>query len=215
MLVIAVAGTGLAVLGAIAASPHLPFGVARRADPDPGLHADWFVLGLGALGLIAIVVAIASVEALHSTRIAPARRGRSAGCPGSPHVGRHGRRGASPRPRPPACGWRLSRAGPSTAPCRCDRRCSAWRSGRSGCVRCSCSPRASGQLSSTPRHYGWGFDFRAESIGDQACRTEMTAAHRGSPGSSRSGSSATRRCSSPATRRSAGSSGPRREGSDR
>ena len=34
----------------IAASPLLPFGVARRADPDPGLHADWQVLVTGRAG---------------------------------------------------------------------------------------------------------------------------------------------------------------------
>ena len=36
----------------VAASPLLPVGIARRADPNPGFHADWIVLlvGIAALG---------------------------------------------------------------------------------------------------------------------------------------------------------------------
>ena len=65
---IAIGGALLAVAGAIAASPLLPFGVARRADPDPGLHADWQVLSLGALAVVAVVLVISVVAALRSTR---------------------------------------------------------------------------------------------------------------------------------------------------
>jgi hypothetical protein len=54
---------GLAAAGvAIAMSFALPFGLARRADPDPGLHADWWVLGLGA-GLVMVAVALAALMA--------------------------------------------------------------------------------------------------------------------------------------------------------
>ena len=47
VLLIAAGGGLLAVLGAVAASPLLPVGVARRADPDPGFHVDWLVRGAG------------------------------------------------------------------------------------------------------------------------------------------------------------------------
>ena len=73
-VVIAIGGALLAVTGAVAASPLLPFGVARRADPDPGLHADWTVLSLGALAVVAGVLVITIVAALRSTRIAARRR---------------------------------------------------------------------------------------------------------------------------------------------
>ena len=45
-LVIAGAGVLLAVAVGLAASPLFPIGVARRADPNPGFHVDWLVLGL-------------------------------------------------------------------------------------------------------------------------------------------------------------------------
>ena len=40
-------GAGLAIPIAIALSPLFPLRVARRADPDVGLHADWPVLVAG------------------------------------------------------------------------------------------------------------------------------------------------------------------------
>jgi ABC-type lipoprotein release transport system permease subunit len=57
-----VALTGLmAAAGTVAigwaASAAFPFGLARRADPDPGLHADWMVLAVGALLVLVAVVA--------------------------------------------------------------------------------------------------------------------------------------------------------------
>lgn len=68
VLLIAASGTLVAVLGAVAASPLLPIGVARRADPDVGLHFDWVILGLGIVAVVAIVVAIAFLAALRSTQ---------------------------------------------------------------------------------------------------------------------------------------------------
>ncbi|HTL86093.1 MAG TPA: FtsX-like permease family protein [Acidimicrobiia bacterium] len=76
--VIAIGGAALAVVGAIAASPLFPNGLARRADPDPGVHADWMVLGLGALAIFAFVVVIAGISAYRSAAVANAdgARGR-------------------------------------------------------------------------------------------------------------------------------------------
>jgi ABC-type antimicrobial peptide transport system permease subunit len=67
-LLIAVGGGFLAVLGAVALSPLLPFGVARRADPDPGVHLDWLVLALGVVAVATVVLVVAFLAAFRSTR---------------------------------------------------------------------------------------------------------------------------------------------------
>ena len=67
-LVVAAIGAPIAVAAAIALSPLFPFGVARRADPDPGLHADWLVLGLGIIAILVAVLAIGVVAAVRATR---------------------------------------------------------------------------------------------------------------------------------------------------
>jgi ABC-type lipoprotein release transport system permease subunit len=67
-LIVAGAGLLLAVLGAIAMSPLYPIGVARRADPDPGLHVDGLVVTVGVVAIAAFIVAIALFAALRSTR---------------------------------------------------------------------------------------------------------------------------------------------------
>jgi ABC-type lipoprotein release transport system permease subunit len=75
-LIVAGAAALLAVVGALAASPLFPVGLARRADPDVGLHADWVVLLLG-LGLVAFVVlANALLAALRATRTPSPGRAR-------------------------------------------------------------------------------------------------------------------------------------------
>src|SRR5436190_8852955 len=79
-LPIAVAGSVLAGAAAWAASPMFPIGVARDAEPDPGLHADVLVLVAGVAAAIAIVLAIAATTAL----IAIARRERAFSRPALP-----------------------------------------------------------------------------------------------------------------------------------
>ncbi|HKY16176.1 MAG TPA: ABC transporter permease [Microthrixaceae bacterium] len=59
-----VAGVALA----ITASPLLPFGVAGRAEPNPGFSVDITVLLIGAIAIIAIVIASAWVVAWRSLR---------------------------------------------------------------------------------------------------------------------------------------------------
>jgi FtsX-like permease family len=68
-VVVSVGGPLLAVAGAIVLSPLFPFGVARRADPDVGVHADWFVLGLGALALFALMCGLIAVTAVRAARV--------------------------------------------------------------------------------------------------------------------------------------------------
>ena len=71
---IALAGAVLAGLGAILASPLFPLGVARRADPDVGLHVDWLVVLAGIALVGAVVVAIAFFAAWRATRPVAADR---------------------------------------------------------------------------------------------------------------------------------------------
>jgi hypothetical protein len=68
VLAIAVGGGLLAMLGAFAASPLLPFGLARRAEPDPGVHFDALVLVTGALTIMVVVLAIGAVASVRAAR---------------------------------------------------------------------------------------------------------------------------------------------------
>jgi hypothetical protein len=56
-------GTVLAVSGAVALSPRFPLGVARQAEPDPGVAFDGLALGVGALALLLLVAATGYVAA--------------------------------------------------------------------------------------------------------------------------------------------------------
>jgi putative ABC transport system permease protein len=67
-LLIAGGGGLLAVLGAILASPLFPIGLARRADPDVGFHADATALALGVVAVVGGVLTIAAVASYRSTR---------------------------------------------------------------------------------------------------------------------------------------------------
>lgn len=66
--VIAIGGAVLAVLAAVVLSPLFPLGLARTAEPDPGLALDGLVLfvGGGALGLV--VMALGLLAAWRSVR---------------------------------------------------------------------------------------------------------------------------------------------------
>jgi hypothetical protein len=66
VLLVTAAGALLAGLGAIALSPRFPVGVARQADPDVGVHADWTVLTAGVALLVLVIVAIGLIGALRA-----------------------------------------------------------------------------------------------------------------------------------------------------
>lgn len=53
---------------AYALSAFLPIGVPRIAEPDPGLHADLFVLGVGAAAVFAVSLLLAIPSALRARR---------------------------------------------------------------------------------------------------------------------------------------------------
>jgi ABC-type lipoprotein release transport system permease subunit len=151
------AGVGalLAVAGAIALSPLFPFGIARRADPDPGVHADWFALAPGAAGVVIFVFVVALAAAFRATRStdrATARRGR-----------------------PIADALGLSRLRPTVSngvrmafePGR-DERAVPLRSAFAGAVLGVLGVTAVlvfgaslTTLADTPRRYGWTWDFKA------------------------------------------------------
>jgi hypothetical protein len=90
----AVAGVGLAV----AASPLMPIGTARLAEPDPGVSADWAVLTAGVVAIVVLAVA----------RVAgPAWRLASSG--------NAGRAAASPAGRSKVAEWLAAAGAPVTA----------------------------------------------------------------------------------------------------
>ena len=55
-----VAGVGAGVALAIGASRWMPFGVAATKEPDPGVTADWLVLGIGLVVFPALTAAVAA-----------------------------------------------------------------------------------------------------------------------------------------------------------
>jgi hypothetical protein len=63
------AGACIAALGAWLASPLTPFGVAGRAEPDPGLRFDGLALGLGAIAMALVLGAIAIGVAWRDARM--------------------------------------------------------------------------------------------------------------------------------------------------
>ena len=80
-VLVAVGGGLLAVVGAVLVSPLFPFGVARRADPDPGFHIDWTVVAFGVLAVASVVGVIVFIAALRSTRRSGLETGAGAGHP--------------------------------------------------------------------------------------------------------------------------------------
>jgi hypothetical protein len=78
VMLVALCGSAIAAVGAVAASPLFPVGVARRADPDVGFHVDAVVLGVGTLVLLAAVLA---TTALGTWRVHAAQAARHAVAP--------------------------------------------------------------------------------------------------------------------------------------
>ncbi len=69
-------GPVVAVAVAVFASPLTPIGLARRAEPDPGIRLDPLVLALAAVATAAVVAASAAAAGVRATR---ERRARPAG----------------------------------------------------------------------------------------------------------------------------------------
>jgi putative ABC transport system permease protein len=74
---IAIVGAGAAIVAGVvmvALSPLTPFGPARTAEPQPGLHVDGIVLGLGMLGVALGVAALGAVPAWRAARVSTGAR---------------------------------------------------------------------------------------------------------------------------------------------
>jgi ABC-type lipoprotein release transport system permease subunit len=64
---IALGAAVLAVVGAVVASPLFPIGVARDAEPTPGVDVDALALGAGFLAVLAMVLGVGAVAAVVTT----------------------------------------------------------------------------------------------------------------------------------------------------
>jgi ABC-type lipoprotein release transport system permease subunit len=74
--VTAAVGAVTSILVAIALSPRFPIAVTRRYDFEPGFHADWPVLLLGAAALVVAVLVTAWITAEIRVRRRPVDRAR-------------------------------------------------------------------------------------------------------------------------------------------
>ncbi len=86
---IGLAGAVAGTLAALAVSPLLPVGLARVADPYPGMHADVLVFGLGAVAAVLVTVAATAWPAWRAVSAGPAAAGLGVPAP----AGAGGRRG--------------------------------------------------------------------------------------------------------------------------
>jgi len=68
-LVIALVGAVLAVGLAVIASPLTPIGVARKAEPDPGLDVAWAILAAGFVVTVLVVLLLALWPAWRNARV--------------------------------------------------------------------------------------------------------------------------------------------------
>lgn len=68
----------VAATAAIAISPLFPIGLARRAEPSPGVDADWPVLALGALLTLLVMLGAGALVGSGHQRVHTQRQGRLA-----------------------------------------------------------------------------------------------------------------------------------------
>jgi len=159
---IAVAGAAAAVGIALVASPLMPIGIARRAEPDPGLAVDGLVLGLGFASVVVLVVALAALSAARVHRLAD--RPAVGGEPGSRAapsaiVERLRRGGFSP---PAVAGVRMALEpgrGRNAVPARPALVGAAV--GVAGLIAALVFAASLDRLVTTPRLYGWNWDVAA------------------------------------------------------
>ncbi|MGZ8803878.1 MAG: ABC transporter permease, partial [Microbacterium sp.] len=168
-LLIAGGGALIAGGGAVLLSPRFPIGLARQAEPNPGLHADWTVLAIAIPLVVAVVLSIAFVAALRATRRdvfdrpSNAYRRTSAIVEGFAALGL----------RPTATnGLRMaiqSGRGEVAVPLR-----SAFVGavfGVAGVTAALVFAASLTHLTDTPRLYGWSFDLRSSVVTTQPCVT--------------------------------------------
>ncbi len=72
---VALLGALVGVLGAWLASPLLPMGLARKAEPDAGLHFDGLVLGAGFVAVVVLLLGITGLVAWRAALVLRDREG--------------------------------------------------------------------------------------------------------------------------------------------
>ncbi len=175
-LCIAFGGTALAAVGAVAASPLFPIGVARRADPDVGLHTDWVVLGFGVLAVTAVVLVIALLAAFRSAQVPSVDHANQARGRPSRIVDTAARVGLAPTV---TTGLRMALEpgrGERAVPIR-----SAFLGaviGILGITTVFVFSSSVGHLRTTPRLSGWTWDFTASGAADNSCGRQDHGLHR-------------------------------------
>ncbi|MCU1457654.1 MAG: hypothetical protein JWL73_1746 [Actinomycetia bacterium] len=153
---VAVAGGLLAVVGAVLASPILPFGLARQAEVDRGFHADWLVLGLGLVAVVGFVAAVGAVTAWRVAR--PRVSTRGAQLMGRPSVAARLAASAGATPRM-TTGLRMALE-PGTGSTSVPVRSAFFGAGMGtlGIVAVLVFSASLGSLVATPHRYGWSWD---------------------------------------------------------
>lgn len=155
--VAALVGAALGTVTAMLASPLLPFGIARRADPDPGFHVDLPVLAIGFAGaLIAFstATAVAAWFALRQQTAKPRRTSVNS-------VASTAAAASAPPPVVTGLLFAFSRAGrSSSAPARSALVGTA--AGVLGVAAALVFAASYDRLLEEPRLFGWGWDANIE-----------------------------------------------------
>jgi hypothetical protein len=146
----------VAVVTALAASPFVLFGLARRAEPDTGVSVDALALAVGAVAVLACTLLVAAIPALRAARVGA---GRAAAAP-TARPGRSAdqlaRLGAPP---PVVAGVRMAFETGGGAGALPTRAALVGTTATVGAIMMALVFGASLQhLFSTPRLYGWEWD---------------------------------------------------------
>jgi putative ABC transport system permease protein len=67
--VVTLVGGVLAVGGAVLASPLMPIGPARLAEPNPGIAFNAAILGLGFVAIVVLVIGLSAIPAWHAATV--------------------------------------------------------------------------------------------------------------------------------------------------
>jgi hypothetical protein len=157
-LVAIAVGSAVAVAGAVIVSPLFPFGVARRADPDVGVHADWLVI---AIGTAASLVVLAALVMLVASRAAAFAATTSKAASSQPRASRLAEAVSAAGLSPALSnGLRMalvSGRGRVATPVRSA--CAAAIVGLAGASAVLVFAASLSHLVDSPRHFGWTWDF--------------------------------------------------------
>ena len=177
--IIGIVGAGIGVVCAVAASPLMPIGTARIADPSSGLSFDPAVLGVGAAAALVVVLLLAAWPLWKSTKVV-AHETATAGSAKPSLAARSAR--VSGFPPPVTTGVRLaleSGRGRAEVPVR-----SSLMSVTLAIVALAGALTFGAGLDhllNTPRLYGWNWDAHVTTNGDQPSADPAVAALQSDP----------------------------------